>query len=332
MFPVSSARRLLMIVVAVMVAALIAVPAFAQTTGMVKGKVLDEKGQPVEGAKITITAKDPGVNRSFTVTSNKKGEFAQVGIPPGQYAVTAEKEKVGAQSFDVRVRLGDPSEVKFVLAPGSSAASKDAQAKAAQVQTLFEAGVAASKASDYDTAVAKFQEAIGILPACYDCYYNIGQANAQKKDFDKAEEAFKKAIELKADYADAYNGLATIYNAQKKFDEAAAASQKAGEVAAAAAGPAGATAGAANPNTLYNQGVIAWNAQKVDEAKAKFEEALKADPNHADSHFQLGMCLVNLAKYADALKEFETYMTLAPEGQFAAQAKALIPAVKQQIK
>ncbi len=323
MLSVFSCRRLLMLVTAVALAALIASPAFAQTTGMVKGKVLDEKRQPVEGAKVTITSKDQGVNRSFTVTTKKNGDFAQVGIPPGQYSVTAEKEKLGAQSFDVRVRLGDPTEVNFILA-GGSVVSKEQQQKAAQVQGLFDAGVAASKANDYDTAIAKFQEAIGLLPNCYDCYYNIGQANAQKKDYPKAEEAFKKALELKADYADAYNGLATIYNAQKKFDEAAAASQKAAELAAGPAGAGGAAGGGGNVNALYNLGVIAWNAGKAEDAKAKFEEALKVDPNHAASHYQLGMCLVNLGKLSEAAGEFDTYLKLAPDGEFAAQAKAII--------
>jgi tetratricopeptide (TPR) repeat protein len=322
MFPVSSGRRLLMLVLAVLVAA-IASPAFAQTTGMVKGKVLDDKGLPVDGAKITIESKDPGVNRSFTVMSNKKGEFAQIGMPPGQYKVTAEKVKIGSQSFDTAVHLGDPTEVNFRLAAGSTVASKEQAQKAAAVQAAFDAGVAASKANEYDGAITKFEEAIALLPNCYDCYYNIGQANTQKKDYAKAEEAFKKAIELKADYADAYNGLATIYNAQKKFDDAAAASQKAIEVGSAAAGPGGAPGGG-NVNALYNQGVIAWNAGKAEDAKAKFEEAIKADPNHAASHYQLGMCLVNLGKLPDASAEFDVYLKLAPDGEFAAQAKALV--------
>ena len=322
MLSVSSCRRLLMFVAALAVAAFIALPAFAQTTGMVKGKVLDEKRQPVEGAKVTITSKEPGINRSYTVTTKKNGDYAQVGIPPGQYTVTAEKEKVGAQSFEVRVRLGDPTEVNFQLTAGS-AATKEQQQKAAQVQALFDAGVAATRANDYDTAIAKFQEAITMLPNCYDCYYNIGQANAQKKDYAKAEESFKKAIELKADYADAYNGLATIYNAQKKFDDATAASQKAAELSAAPAAGGGATGGG-NVNARYNLGVIAWNAGKAEDAKAKFEEALKVDPNHAASHYQLGMCLVNLGKLAEAAPEFETYLKLAPDGEFAAQAKAII--------
>ncbi len=327
MLPVSSGRRLLMLVVAVVAAAIIASPAFSQTTGMIRGKVVDQKGQPVEGAKITITSKDPGVNRSYSVTSKKNGEFSQVGMPPGQYQVVVEKEKVGAQALDVKVGLGDPTDVQVKLAPGTGLISKEQAQKAAQVQALFDAGVAATKANDYDTAIGKFQEAIVLLPNCYDCYYNIGQANAQKKEYAKSEEAFKKAIELKPDYADAYNGLATIYNAQKMFTEAAAASQKATEIGAAA-GPAGAPGGG-NVNALYNQGVIAWNAGKAEDAKAKFEEALKADPNHAASHFQLGMCLVNLGKLTDAVGEFDTYLKLAPDGEYAAQAKALLATLKK---
>ncbi len=322
MFRVSSARWVLMCAAAVLVVAFIASPAFAQANGMVKGKVVDEKGQPIEGAKITITSKDPGVTRNYNLTSNKKGEYTQVGIPTGQYQIVAEKEKVGAQAFDVRVRMGEISEINFKLLPGSGVPVKDEAT--AQAQALFEAGVTASKAADYDTAMAKFEEAAKLLPSCYDCYSNVGQAAAQKKDYVKSEEAFKKALEMKADYSDAYNGLATIYNAQRKFDEAAAASKKAAEIAAATpAGAAGAPVGG-NANALYNQGVIAWNAGKATDAKGFFEEALKTDPNHAAAHYQLGMCLVNLGKLSEAAGEFDTYMKLAPDGEFAATAKAML--------
>ncbi len=163
------------------------------------------------------------------------------------------------------------------------------------------------------------------MPTCYDCYYNVGYAYAQKKEYDKAEEAFKKSIELKADYVEAYNGLATIYNAQKKFEDAQAASQKAAELAAAG----GAAAGGGGVDALYNQGVIAWNAGKAEDAKKAFEEALKADPKHANSHYQLAMCFINLGKLAEAIASFESYLQYAPDGQYAAQVKAMLPQLKK---
>ncbi len=324
MSAVLTGRRVLLLACVVFVAFALALPAAAQSTGMVKGQVIDVKGQPVEGAKITIEYKDGG-GRVFTTKTNKKGEYTQIGLTPGNYKVTADKDKVGSQSFDARVKLGDPTEVKFQLGAGASGPSKEEMAKVAAVKQLFEEGVVASRSGDHDGAIGKFNQAAGLIPSCFDCYYNIGYAEAQKKDYPKAEEAFKKAIELKPDYVEAYNGLATVYNAQKKFDDAQAASQKAASLAVASGG-SGAGVGV---DALYNQGVIAWNAGKAEDAKKAFEEALKVDPKHANSHYQLGMCLINLGKMPEALAEFESYLQVAPDGQYAAQAKALLAQLKK---
>jgi len=326
MLPVSTGRRALLIALAVLVAVAVAWPVSAQSTGMCKGKVVDKEGKPVEGAKITISFKD-GISRNYEVKTNRKGEYIQIGLPPGNYKVTAEKDKLGAQSFDARVRLGEAAEVNFALAPGAAGVTmtKEEAAKAANVKRLFDEGVAASRANDHDGAIAKFTEASTLLPGCYDCYYNIGFAYAQKKEYEKSEESFKKALELKPEYVEAYNGLATIYNAQRKFDQAQQASQKAAELAAAA----GVSAGGGGVDALYNQGVIAWNAGKAEDAKKSFEEAIKLNPSHAESHFQLGMCFVNLGQLAEAAGMFEQYLKLAPEGQYAAQAKALVAQLKK---
>ena len=88
-----------------LVAVALVSPAAAQT-GMVKGKVVDAKGAPVEAAKVTIEFTD-GIARTYMVKSDKKGEYTQIGLAPGNYKVTAEKEKVGIQSFDGRVRIGE---------------------------------------------------------------------------------------------------------------------------------------------------------------------------------------------------------------------------------
>ncbi|RPJ74962.1 MAG: tetratricopeptide repeat protein [Acidobacteria bacterium] len=324
MLPVLTGRRALLVTLAVLLAVAIATPGFAQSTGMVKGKVFDAQDKPVDSAKVTIAFKD-GISRTYEVKTNKKGEFIQIGLPPGNYTITAEKEKLGSQAFDARVRLGEAAEVNFKLVPGAGGPTKEDMAKATAVKKLFDEGVAASRSNDNDGALAKFNEAVTLLPSCFDCYYNIGFAYAQKKDYVQSEAAFKKALELKPDYVEAYNGLATIYNAQKKFDEAQAASQKAAELAAAA----GPSAGGGSVDALYNQGVIAWNAGKAEEAKASFEAAIKANPTHADSHYQLGMCFVNLGKLPEAAEMFEKYLTLAPEGQYAAQAKALVATLKK---
>jgi tetratricopeptide (TPR) repeat protein len=323
MFPVSFGRRALVLACAVLVTVALGSPAAAQT-GMVKGKIVDAKGQPVEAANVTIEFKD-GIARTYKVKSNKKGEYTQIGLAPGNYKITAEKEKVGIQAFEVRVRIGDPIDVNFKLAPGNTGPSKEELAKNAAVKKAFDEGVALSRSGDNDGALAKFGEAIAIMPTCADCYYNLGYAQSQKKDWAKAEEAFKKAIDLKPDYIEAYNGLAQVFNAQKKFDEAQAASQKAAELAMAG----GAAGGSGGVDALYNVGVTAWNAGKADEAKKAFEEALKLDPKHANSHYQLAMCYINLGKMPEAIASLEGYLAIAPDGQYAAQVKAMLTQLKK---
>jgi len=329
MFPVFSGRRVMILAGVTLAVVLLASPSHAQTTGIVKGRVVDVKGQPVEGAKVTIEFKE-GITRRYVVPTSKKGEYIQVGLTPGQYKVTAEKDKL-AQSFDARVRIGDTTEVNFQLtAAAAGAVSKEAAEKSAKIKALFDEGVAASTAGDYDGAIVKYTDALALLPECYECHYNIALAYTQKKDYVKAEEAIKKSIEIKPDYVEAYNALAAVYNAQRKFAEARDASTKAGELAAAAAAatPGGAPS-AGNIDVLYNQGVIAWNAGSIEEAQKKFEEVLKVNPNHADSHYQLGMTLVNQGKLPEAAAEFEAYLKLAPSGQYAAQAQAIVKTLKK---
>ncbi len=292
-----------------------AVSAAAQ--GMITGTVVDAKGQPVAGVKVTIEQMD-GVTRKFETKTDKKGEFIQIGLQSSSFKVTAES-KEGTAVANTRVSQRGPSNVKLVLG-GGAGNDPAAAAKTAELRKAFDDGVALSKDGKYDESVESFNKAIALNPKCQDCFYNIGYAYAQKKDYAKAEENYKKAIEVKPDYAEAYNGLANIYNAQRKFDQAAEASAKASQLSAAAPG----ALQGGNADALYNEGVILWNGGKIADAKTKFQAALAANPNHAESHYQLGMALVNEGKLKEAGEEFNAYLKLSPDGPNAATAKALI--------
>ena len=308
----------------ILLALAVALPAAAQSTGLVKGVVYDAQGQPVDGAKVNIDMTE-GVNRHFETKTNKKGEFVQIGLPPGAYAVTAEKDKVASAPSPVRVSVGRPAETKLVLGAGG-AMTKESAAKNAELKKAFEDGVTASRAGNHDEAIADFKKAADLNTGCFDCYYNMAYSYSQKKDWDAAEASYKKAIELKSDYAEAYNGLANIYNAQRKFDQAAEASKKAMELTTGAAG-AGPTGG--NADALFNQGVILWNAGKIADAKKQFEAAVAANPSHAEAHYQLGMALVNEGNLNAAAEQFDTYLKLAPSGPNAATAKGILTTIKK---
>jgi tetratricopeptide (TPR) repeat protein len=302
-------------------------PASAQTGGL-RGKVTDASGKPVEGATVTIESK--GVARKLTVKTNKKGEYIQIGLYPGEYKITAEKEGKIAVADNFRIGLGDPGVLDLQLLSAAAGGSAEAQKKLNELQAAFDAGVAASKAGNYDESIAAFEKAAAMAPNCYDCYYNIGYAQFQKKDYEKSEAAYLKATELKPDYIDAWNALSNVYNVQKKLDEALAASNKAAELASAAPGAGGAAGGGGgNAGALYNQGVILWNQQKYPEAKDKFEAATKADPKHGEAFYRLGMAYVNLQDMPKAVSAFEGYLAAEPNGSHAEEVKQFLAAMKK---
>jgi tetratricopeptide (TPR) repeat protein len=314
-------RRNGRVILAALVALAIAMPAAAQMGGMVKGKVVDDKGQPVVGANVTITAVD--TSRKFQTKSDKRGEYMQIGLSSGGYTVVAEKDKLVSAQQKATVRAGSPAEIDLIIGVSAAASSADAAARGAALTKAFDDAVAAQKAGNFDAAIEKFNEGITLNPACYSCYNGIGRAHVAKKEYEKAEEALKKSIELRPADAEAYSELANMYNAQRKFDLAAEAGKKASELAGGGAAGAG-----GNPDVLYNQGVILFNGGKSAEAKPLFEQVVKANPDHAEAHYMLGMTLAG-ENPAAAVSEFETYLKLSPSGPNAPLAKQFVDALKK---
>jgi tetratricopeptide (TPR) repeat protein len=306
--------------------AVLATPAFAQT-GQVKGKVLDAENKPVEGAKVTVQQLD--TNSKFEMKTNKKGEFMHIGVPPGNYKLTAEKDGL-TQTKTQRIGL-DMAEVSFTLKKGADLAemSKEdrakAEAKVAGIKAAYSDAAALANAGKFDEAIVKFNEVLKDVPKCTECYIGIGAANREKKDYAASEAAYRKALEVEPNSIEAYSGLANIFNDQKKFTEAKAMSDEASKRASAGGG-------AGNADMLYNAGVISWNANDFAKAGEQFAAAVAANANHAESHFMLGQVYLNLGKLPEAAKEFETYTKIAPTGPNAAKAKANYDMLKTYIK
>ena len=292
-------------------AVMLAVSGPAAAQSVVRGKVLDAQGKPVEGAVVTIEATE--ANRKAQTKTNRNGEFLQVGLASGRYNVTVTKDNLKAVQ-PATVSQGTPVELTIQLTPSSGMTPEQAK-EAAAMQALAAGAVEAMRAGRDDDAIRQFNEIVAKIPTCSDCYYNLGVAYAKKQQFDLAETSFKKAIELAPNSGDAYTGLANVYNATKRFDLAQQASAKAAEFSSASGGGAEAS---------YNQGVILWNAGKFAEAKVQFEAAVKADPNMAMAHYQLGMANLNLGQIPEAKASFQEYLKVDPNGPKAAEVQGFV--------
>jgi len=86
-------------------------PALAQS--LVKGKVVDAQGNPVDGAVITFEQQGGSAKRD--TKTDKKGEFLQVGLQSGAWKITATKDGVGTASQTGNISQGRPVELSFKL-------------------------------------------------------------------------------------------------------------------------------------------------------------------------------------------------------------------------
>jgi len=213
--------------------------------------------------------------------------------------------------------LGGTAEVTITLNPSAvPAMSREEAQKLDAFRKVFEAGIAASNAGNYEEAIAKFNEAATMRADCSSCLFQRRQLVREPEGLPEGRGGVQEGDPDEARLSDAYNALANVYNMEKKFDDAAKMTEEANKVAGG-----GAVLGA-NPDSVFNQGVIFWNAGKIPEAKKQFEETIKLKPDHADAHYWVGMADLNEGKIPDAVTHFEEYLKLAPTGQYADQARA----------
>jgi tetratricopeptide (TPR) repeat protein len=295
---------------------LLAAPAQAQT-GTARGRILDAQGQPLQDVKVTIEFLG-GVTRKFEVKTNKKGEYLQVGIQPGPYRIVASKEGFQPAMIEVRVQLGDPTEVPPLKLNTLAQAAQQPGTPQAELRTAFEKAVEAQGAGRLDEAEAAYKAILEKSPDVPEVYQNLGSVYAKRKDFPAAEAAYLKALELRPESADIAAQLAKLYQDNGQPDKAMAIMAK-----SAGANPADAKA-------QFNQGIFLLNANKNEEAVAAFEAAVKADPNMAEAYFRLGALMVGQGKIPEAIAHLEKYLSLNPtDAQNLATAQGLLKALKK---
>lgn len=298
---------------------LAAAPHASAQTGTVRGRVLDEQGQPLADVQVAIEYQG-GITRKMETKTNKKGEFIQVGLPPGVYRFTASKEGFQSGFVEQKVSLGDATSLPEMKLRTVESARKAAAAAGdgGALAAAFRSAAEMLQQGKLDEAEAAFKEIQAKSPSIAEVPYNLGIIANRRKDWPAAENHFKRAIELKPDFGDAYASLAGVYQAMGQPEKAAEVMQAAGEAM-----------GGSDPTVLFNQAVLMLNQGKYAEAEAAFKKVEAADAANSEVQYHLATIALNLGKTDECISRLEKYVASNPKNATNLQtAQGLLAALK----
>jgi tetratricopeptide (TPR) repeat protein len=269
-------------------------------TGTARGKVVDEAGKPVADAAVTMELQG-GMTRKFQTKSNKKGEYTQVGMQPGQYRVSAAKDGFVGSYVESRISLGEPTylpDLKLVPKAVAQAAVEDKSM--AELKGGFDKANALMNEGKLDEAEAEYRALIAKNPAVPQLHHNLAILLSKKKDMAGAEASYLKAIEVKADYDEGYVGLSNLYLSHNQPDKAVALLTK---------------ALAARPDDAklnFQLGFAQFTAGDYDSAVAALKKAESLDAANPEVHYYLGTIALSRNEKAECAARLEKYLSMNP--------------------
>ena len=318
----------------------LALPAAAQVR-IIRGKVTDDKNQPIAGATVIIQGIDVK-SRTYTVKTDKKGSYVYMGLPDGSYHVaaraqgfspsyqtnikaTAQEEKV----IDLQLKPGPDQKLFFEMTAEEyeklKAEAEKAQKRtevSAQVQALFDEGGKLAEAGKCSDAIETFKKALALDPQQANIVGNMAECYRKLGNLDEALETYKKAIAINPNDGVLYTNMGVVLDKMGKAAESQEAFKK-----AASLNPGG------SAQSHFNLGATLANGGRTDEAIEAFRKAIAADPNFADAYYQLGMSLAGKPEtMEEAVKVLKKYLEIGQKPDQIEVAKAIIQALEQSMK
>ncbi|HXI04199.1 MAG TPA: tetratricopeptide repeat protein [Candidatus Saccharimonadales bacterium] len=311
------ARAVKWILPLVALVSLASIPSLAGNTGSLRVEVTSSDGKPLPGARLVLT--DPG-NSSFReeTRTDRSGRADILGLAP--------------RAFDFQVSLEGfvTYESNFLAAAGARTVRKITLLVPAEAGAPEPPPAAAAP----DPAVAAYNEAVGFYrqERMVEALARLDSCLSLKPG-DPAASALKGII---------LEGLGRCDEAMSSLEAAAAASpprkeallplvrclEKAGRQEEADRYRRLLQSLGRTPQDLYNEAVGRINEGNNAEAFKLIEAALAADPGFAPAQYQYALLLVGRGDTAAAIPWIEKYLAAAPDGEFAADARQLLSALK----
>lgn len=300
----------------------------AQPSGQISGQVrLANSNQPA--ANILISCDDFYGGFVGQERTDRNGRFSFRGLKPSQFTITVRLPGYIEEQQTVELQTTSNAYVQFQLKVDPSAAAKSTPVSnlvvdvsiPPEAQKEYEAGREAlfndKKGADTNQGVQHLEKAVAIYPKFIDAQILLGTAYMDLKQWDKAEGALRRAIEIDPKSASVHFALGEIYRRQKKYREAETELFE------------GLKLDDKSVQGHLTLGRVYYEKGDLSKAGPQVGTALQLDPKLAEGHLLAGNILLRARHAEDALTEFEAYLMLAPNGEFAPQARDLVAKIKQ---
>ena len=289
-------------------------------------------GRPAEFIMVRVDSFRGGVEGEMT--TDRSGRFTFIGLAPELYVVSVRTPgfREVSQQVDLRTQLTDYVQLSLVTEGDASSTSKRSGVIDVNVPqhalAEFEKGRDILLHEDHAASgILHLENAVRIYPKYFEAWLLLGTAYMDQSDWDKAERALVRAGQIYPKAANALFALGELYLKQHKDADAEKLLLL------------GLQLEDRSWQGHLSLGHVYWNiaAKFTDEAHCKplleksYEQAKRAlelNPDLAAAHLLKGDLLFKARRAADALHEFEEYVRLDPNGQFAEQTHTLIQKIK----
>jgi tetratricopeptide (TPR) repeat protein len=162
-------------------------------------------------------------------------------------------------------------------------------------------GAALARQGRIDEAVAQYSEALRIKPNFPEAHNNLGAALAGQGRLDQAMAQYSEALRIKPDYPEAHNNLGAALADQGRTDEAIAQYSRALRIIPD------------YPDAHNNLGIVLARQGRIDEAMAQYSEALRIIPDYPDAHNNLGLALAGRGRIDEAMAQYSEALRIRPD-------------------
>jgi len=292
--------------------------------GRINGTVVDQDGNPVAEALITVESLKDG--KKLEGISDEKGHFAVAGMYTGYWRITATKRGYAPSSIEMNIRqLKRNPPITFTLKKmkGFAALLSDESAF-----VLFEKGNQFTEEEKYDEALAIFNQFLTEYPEVYQVHLNTGRCYLKKGDLDKAEADFQlvldKTLETHGDYTGdpdaslrAFTGLGEVAIQRQDYEAAQKSFGQALEISPE------------DEQAALNVGEILFSNQKIDAAIHYYDMAIQIKPDWSKPYLKLGYVYLNKADYEKSLEYFNKFIEMDPENPEVPTVKNIIATIEK---